>query len=153
MRDNKLGPVGRAVAVFSSGEDMMGTKLPSTWLRVRESGLQLVPLPIGVQPIARAVGKEIGVEGMGKARPGELVRQGAGSLGFKIEPYKADEAKMKRARQVNTYIEYWTKQARQLPMDQRRIYVERAMTDANFSPPERNKAKREFGEAGVFKYR
>ncbi len=152
IQENKLGPVGRSLSVLRSGEDPFGTKLPTTWLRVQEAGLALVPLPIGAKPLIQTVGQKLGVEGVEAPKPGALTRQAAGSLGFKIEPYRADESKMQRARQVNIYIEYWTKQARQLPMEQRRIYVERAMTEANFSPLERNKAKREFGEAGVFKH-
>jgi hypothetical protein len=153
IAQNKLGPVGRAISVLVSGEDPLGTKLPTTWDRAKEAGMQLVPLPIGIQPIAQAIGKQTGVPGIGEPRPGALIRQGAGSLGFKIEPYRADEAKIKRAREINLYIDYWTKHARQLPMEQRRTYLEKEMTDTGLSPAERHKVKREIGESGVLKYR
>jgi len=153
IASNKLGPVGRALMILGSGEDAIGTKLPTTWDRAQEAGLQLVPAPIGVQPAARALGKELGVPGMREPRPGELVRQGAGSLGFKIEPYKTNEERVKRAREINTYIEYWIKRARQMPINDRRRYIETEMHRLKMSPAERNKTKREIGEAGVYKYK
>jgi hypothetical protein len=150
---NKLGPVGRALEILRTGEDAIGTKLPTTWDRAQEAGLQLVPAPIGVQPAFRAVGKELGVPGIRQPRPGELVRQAAGSLGFKIEPYKTNEERVKRAREINTYIEYWIKRARQMPINDRRRYIETEMQRLKMSPAERNKTKREIGEAGVYKYK
>ncbi len=152
IAENKLGPVGRALKVFASGRDMQDTKLPNSWERVKETASQLVPLPIGVGPLYRAVGKELGAP-TAEPRPGELARQAAGSLGFKIEPYKTAEQKVQRAREVNDYIEFWKSRARQMPLSKRAAYLESQMREQKLMPDERNKVKREIGESGVLKYK
>ena len=147
---NKLGPIGRALSIVASQEDTIGTKLPSSWDVASEAGFAAVPLPIGAKPIAQEIANRVSGGKVPAPKPGTITRQIASSVGQKIEPYNKDEAQIKRAREVNLYIDYWKKHARQLPLPERGKYLMSEMKKSGLNGAEGKKAVREFHEAGLF---
>lgn len=82
---NKLGNLGRAMAVMVSGRDpLSGEKIIGSVRRALAAGTQLAPIPISLSAGARAVGAAAGITS--PPPPGGVQRQVTASLGFKTEP-------------------------------------------------------------------
>lgn len=83
---NKLGPMGRFLAVLGTGNTPQGTHTTTTVGRLKEAGKQLVPVPITLGRVAQYAGSKIAPGAVKQPSGTEIERQAASSLGVKMEP-------------------------------------------------------------------
>lgn len=99
MGENRLGPVGKMLSIFHSGESPTGEHYSTTGGVAWGMASQVIPFagasPITVAPIARAIGHAVAPNLVAPNAPGRLARQViATSTGIKVEPAKNSTQEM-----------------------------------------------------------
>ena len=85
IMENKMGPIARSIGIGLTGRDPLKGRLDSSWSRVKQAALTLIPIPIGVGPGLRTVGHAVLPSKVQANRPAAVQRQLMGSVGIKAE--------------------------------------------------------------------
>jgi hypothetical protein len=92
--ENKLGPYGKALMIFATGETPEHRKITTTAGKFKEAGKVLIPVPISLGKIGQAGLSAVGIGS--PPAPGSVQRQALASLGIKTEPAPTASSEMSK---------------------------------------------------------
>lgn len=84
--ENKLGPMGRFMAILSTGQNPKGEEITSTGGVLGAAGRELLPVPITIGKVAQLGASKVAPGLVTPPSASDVERQAASSLGVKMEP-------------------------------------------------------------------